>query len=309
VAVIDIGTNTLLLLVAEVEQRDNRLVLTAVRDTCEFGRLGQGLDKTGALAADAIERSLAIARRYRAVIDELKVDTVCAVGTQALREAGNASEFVAPAEKILGVPIEVIAGEREAELVFRAVSESFPELARFVIADVGGGSTEIIAAAGALTQVESFTSLPIGSVRLHERHLHADPPTPAQVQALVAGVDDALASVVATLPKGVCLVGTAGTATTIGSVELKLRSYDPDKIQGLRLPVEVVERQLARYLELTLGERRHMPGLPPERADVIAAGTAIYARLLHHLEASAFVISDRGVRWGLAYELAATGAQ
>lgn len=303
VAVIDIGTNTLLLLVAEVEEHEHRTGLRPIHDMCEFSRLGKGLDQTEELAGESIERSLSIAREYRRIMDELEVDMLGVVGTQALREARNAAAFVDPAEELLGQPIEVIAGEREAELVFRAVVESFPDLAgeRFVVADVGGGSTEVIAAAGDLPEVKMFTSLPMGSVRLHERHLRANPPTAEQVQALIADIDSGLAAL--DLPRGVPLVGTAGTATTIASVELKLRSYDPDRVQGLELPVEVVERQLARYLELTVEERRRMPGLPAQRADVIAAGTAIYARLLHRVSARGFRVSDRGVRWGLAYEL------
>lgn len=302
VAVIDIGTNTLLLLVAEVTAGAPRPMLEPVHDACRFGRLGKGLDRTGTLDPGAIERSLAIVREYRGVIDELGVDVLYAVGTQALREASNARAFVEPAQAILKVPIEVISGEREAALVHRAVAESFPELAGqlLVMADVGGGSTEIIVAeAGG---VRSFTSVPIGSVRLHERHLSSDPPAPTEVRALIADIDAVLAAL--ELPSRVCLVGTAGTATTIASVERRLRTYDPRLIQGMSLPALVVERQLARYLELSIDQRRLMPGLEPERADVIAAGVAIFARLLHRLAAPALLISDRGVRWGLAYELA-----
>jgi exopolyphosphatase/guanosine-5'-triphosphate,3'-diphosphate pyrophosphatase len=304
-AVIDIGTNTLLLLVVEAGEHDGRTALRVLHDACEFGRLGKGLDDTGALGQESIVRSLAIVREYRRIIDGLEVDRVCVVGTQALREAQNAGEFVEPAVAILGVPIEVIGGEREAELVFGAVKASFPDLADqvFAVADVGGGSTEIIVAADDGKTIASLISLPIGSVRLHERHLRSDPPAPAQVQALIADIDAALARVA--LPTGACLVGTAGTATTIASVAMKLRRHDPDRIQGFSMPVQAVERQLAGYLERTVEERRHMPGLPAQRADVIAAGTAIYARLLHRMQASSFRISDRGVRWGLAHELAA----
>ncbi|MCG8424701.1 MAG: Ppx/GppA family phosphatase [Proteobacteria bacterium] len=303
VAVIDIGTNTLLLLIAEPGNPNGSRGLRAVHEDCRFGRLGKGLDKTGALDSTTVERSLAILRDYRAIIDESQVAAVCAVGTQALREAHNAADFLGPAETILGASIDVIAGEREAQLVYRAVSESFPDLAAqtFAIADVGGGSTEIVVATP--TGVESFTSIPIGSVRLHERHLHSDPPMPEQVKALIADVDIALAQL--DLPHQVCLVGTAGTATSIASVELKLREYDTERVNGLVLPREVVERQLAQHLQLTVAERRRMPGLEPQRADVIAAGVTIFARLLARLDAPRFLISDRGIRWGLAHELAA----
>lgn len=301
-AVIDIGTNTLLLLVVEVDAA-NRASLRVLHDACRFGRLGQGLDRSGVLAAEAVERSLAILREYRAVIDDLGVTTVAAVGTQALREAANSDTFTAPATEILGAPIEIIAGRREAELVYRAVAASFPALAgtAFVVADVGGGSTEVIVTSPA--GVESFDSVPIGSVRLAERHLQSDPPAPAEVQALCADIDAMLARL--TLPSGARVVGTAGTATSIASVALALPTYDRAAVNGFTMPASAVAEQLERLLSLTVDERRALPGMEPQRADVIAAGVAIFARLLERVRAREFLVGDCGVRWGLAYELAA----
>jgi len=300
-AALDIGSNTLLLLIAEVGGGGK---LRAVRDECRFGRLGQGVDRSGRLAGEAVERSLAIAREYRQLIDQAGVARVVAVGTQALREAKNASEFVVPAEAILGARIEVVEGEREAALVYRSVVAAFPEMARgeLVVADVGGGSTEVIA--GRAGAVRSLVSLPIGSVRLTERHLHGDPATAEETQALLADIDRQLGRLDPALAGcGAALVGTAGTATTLASVEQKLRVYDADRVQGFRLSRAGVERQLARYLELTVAEKRHLPGLEPERADVIAAGAAIYARLAGYLAAPELVTSDRGVRWGALLEI------
>lgn len=300
IAAVDIGSNTLLLLVVE---RDAAGKLVAIRDECRFGRLGQGLDATGQLADAAIERSLAIAREYRAILDELKVDRIGIAGTEALRKAGNAERFVGPAETILGAPIEVVPGEREARLVHRAVAETFDDLAgaSMVIADVGGASTEVIVAIDGA--VESVVSLPIGAVRLSERHLTSDPPTAEQARALVADVDATLSRL--TLPQRVPLVATAGTATTLASVEQKLRVYAAERVNGFRLSPGTVDRLFARFLELTVAEKRHLPGLEPERADVIAGGAAIYARLCDRIRAPELIVSDRGLRWGLAYELAA----
>ena len=186
IAVIDIGTNTLLLLIAEVRARDGGVEFVAVHEACEVGRLGKGLDASGNLAPEAVARSLDIVRRFRQIMDQHAVSEVRAVGTQALREAGNAAEFVAPAVELLGGPIEIIAGEREAQLVYRAVAEGLPAVAgqRFVIADVGGGSTEVIVSSADGLAMDSFVSVPIGSVRMHERHLHDDPPTAEQIRAL-----------------------------------------------------------------------------------------------------------------------------
>jgi exopolyphosphatase / guanosine-5'-triphosphate,3'-diphosphate pyrophosphatase len=301
VAAVDIGSNTLLLLVAEASADGS---LRPLRDEVRFGRLSQGLDQSGLLAGEAIERSLAILSEYRQIMDADRVTRLAAVGTQALREAGNAGDFLDPAQEILGASIEVVDGEREAQLVYRSVVAAFPELAAgdLVVADVGGGSTEIIVGRGGA--LRSLVSLPIGAVRLSERHLHGDPPTPEETRALLADIDRHLARLDAELAGSPALVGTAGSAASLASVEQKLRAYDPDRVQGFRLGRAALERQLARYLELTVAEKRRMPGLEPQRADVIAAGAAIYARLLVRLDAAELITSDRGVRWGVALELA-----
>jgi exopolyphosphatase / guanosine-5'-triphosphate,3'-diphosphate pyrophosphatase len=298
-AAVDIGSNTLLLLVVEEEGGG----LRARRDLCRFGRLGQGLDESGVLADEAIARSLEIAREYRAVLDEeAPIEAVVALATQAVREASNAADFIGPAEEILGTAIQVVSGEREAALVFRSVVEAFPEIAagEVVVVDVGGASTELIIGQGG--QVKSLASLPIGAVRLSERHLKSDPASAEEARALIADIDRALAGL--RLPRGATLVGTAGTATTLASVAQNLRVYQADKVQGYRIGRAEVERQLARYLEMTVAEKRHMPGLEPQRADVIAAGAAIYARVASIMEASTIVTSDRGIRWGAVHELA-----
>lgn len=307
-AVIDIGTNTLLLLVAEVRQSEDGIDLVPVHEACEFGRLGKGLDASGNLDPGAVARSLDIVRGFRATMDELGVGQVSAVGTQALREADNAADFVTPAVDLLGAPIEIIAGEREAELVYRAVAAGLPAVRgeRFVIADVGGGSTEVIVSSADGRAMESFVSVPIGSVRMHERHLKTDPPTAEQVAGLMSDIDQVLSQLL--LPSGVRLVASAGTATTIAGIAQKLPAYDPARVHGYELPRGAVEQQLAKLLEMTVAERKVMPGLPTERADVIAAGVAIFTRLLHRLETDQLIVNDRGVRWGLAYEqLAPTG--
>lgn len=303
VAAIDIGSNTLLLLVADVDDDGG---LTAVLDEVRFGRLGQGLDDSGKLAGEAVDRSLKAAREFSGYIAELMPDRIGVVATEALRKADNAELFVEPAAKILGADIEIIAGEREAELVYVAASRSFPQLSSdtFVIADVGGASTEIIV--GESGAVKSFTSVPIGAVRLTERHLSSDPSTLDQHRALVADIDRELFAL--DLPAGATLVGTAGTATSLASVEQKLRVYDAEKVNGFRLAPGGVDRLLARFLELTVAEKRRLTGLEPQRADVIAGGAAIYSRLIHRMAAPAMIVSDRGLRWGLAYELASAAS-
>ncbi|MGE5181950.1 MAG: Ppx/GppA family phosphatase [Acidobacteriota bacterium] len=298
-AVIDIGTNTLLLLI--VDDRLQRVV-----DLCRFGRLGKGLDASGRLADDAIANSLAICREYRGVMDANRVARVSVIGTQALREAANAAAFVQPAEQILGAPIEIIAGAREAELAATAVARTFPELARepYVVVDVGGGSTELIAVEAG--RVASAVSVKIGAVRLTERHFHHDPPTAEERRALEDDVDRQLAPLA--LPRGVPIIATAGTATTMAAVKLALATYDPDAVTGLRLSPDAIAELYARLAAATVAERRATTGIEPQRADVIAAGVAIYARAVHRIAAPVVITCDRGIRWGLAYERAAQPA-
>lgn len=291
-AVIDIGTNTLLLLIVDAQLRP-------IADVCRFGRLGQGLDATGRLADEAIARSLEILREYRALIDEHRA-ALTVVATQAVREAANAAAFVRPAEDILGARIEVISGAREAELAFLAVARTFPELAGtpYLVVDVGGGSTELVATDG--ERVTASVSIPIGAVRLSERYLKHDPPKPDEVRALMTDVDARLAAL--DLPRGVPVVGTAGTATTIAAIAKGLTRHDPERVTGVRVAPMAVEAQLARMLTQTVAERRATRGIEPQRADVIAGGVAIYARILQRLDAPVLITCDRGIRWGLAYE-------
>lgn len=294
-AVIDIGTNTLLLLI--VDEQSRRIV-----DLCRFGRLGKGLDASGNLAPEAIAKSLDICREYRAVMTEHGVDVPHVIGTQALREAANARDFVGPAEDILGARIEIIGGEREAQLAYLSVARTFPELSgsSFVVVDVGGGSTEVITAGP--EGVVSAVSIPIGAVRLTERYLVSNPPAIGESLRLDDKIDRELASL--ELPAGVPVIGTAGTATTIAAFSLALATYDPDRVTGHRLTADEVRAIRQRLFAATTEQRLGMPGIEPQRADVIPGGVAIYDRIMQRIGAPVFIACDRGIRWGLVYELA-----
>jgi exopolyphosphatase/guanosine-5'-triphosphate,3'-diphosphate pyrophosphatase len=297
VATVDVGTNSILLLVVDLDGGAPRVLA----DRCRIERLGKGVDRTGALDDAAVARGLDAMREYGDAVRALGAERVAAVGTQALREATNGAAFLEPARELLGAPIEVISGRREAELAFLAVARSFPELlaGELVVCDVGGGSTEIIV--GRAGAIASLVSVPVGSVRMSERHLHGDPPTPGEAKAMIADIDGELAAV--DLPRGAPLVGIAGTVTTLAAVAIGLDPYDADRVQGMRLARGEVERQLARYLELPVDERRRVRGLDPKRADVIPAGAAVVARMMARVGAADIIVSDRGIRWGLAYEL------
>ncbi len=295
--VIDIGTNTLLLLVAE-RCADGKV--RALADVCRFGRLGQGLDASGRLHPDAIARCLVICRELRSLLDLHGVARTRVIATQAVREAENAAELTGPAAALLGAPVEVIDGPREAELAYQAQVRSLPAVAGapFVVADVGGGSTEIVVSDGA--RVQSAVSVPIGAVRLAERHLKSDPPTAAERAALDRDVDAHLAPL--TLPTRVPLVASAGTATNLAAADLGLDRYDPDRVHGHVMTPAALAGLTDRLWAATAAARRDLPGIEPQRADVIPAGAAIFARLAARLETPRVIASDRGIRWGLAYE-------
>lgn len=306
-AAIDIGTNAVLLLVAS---RDADGLLVAEHESCTITRLGQAVDREHNLARAAIERTLETLSELARVLERLRVgDARLAVGTSALRDAGNALDFIQPAEAILRCPIEVISGEREAQLVLAGVRGSFGELPeRTLLFDVGGGSTELILTGGA-TGILQLESLDLGAVRLTERHLGTEsPPSPA-------AIDEArrqIAIVLDRLPRSLAgdrrdvdhLIGIAGTVSTIAAVELSLIQYDTERVNGSWITKAQVREQTRRYAGLPLDLRREIVGLDPRRADVILAGTLVVAAVLEHFRQGRFRVCDRGVRWGLLQERA-----
>jgi exopolyphosphatase/guanosine-5'-triphosphate,3'-diphosphate pyrophosphatase len=299
VAAIDCGTNTILLLVAEKVGDE----LVAVEDRAEIVRLGEGLDRSGVLAEAAMARTLAVLEQYVERIAALSCSRVAAAATEAVRGAGNGADFIAAATAILGRVggrMDIIDGEREARLSWRAVQASFPSLAgpRTVL-DIGGGSTELLVGTN---EVEGVISLPIGSVRLTERHVHHDPPTEDERANVVATVDTALQQ--APAPEGT-LVGIAGTVTTLAAMAQSLTVYDGARVHGARLTRATVDAQVDMLGRTALADRRRTPGLDPKRADVIFAGAIILQRVMVRAGVDDLLVSDRGIRWGLAYELCA----
>jgi exopolyphosphatase/guanosine-5'-triphosphate,3'-diphosphate pyrophosphatase len=306
VAAIDIGTNSVLLVIAAAEAAGPHPLLERATIT----RMGEGVDKTRRLAPAAVERNLACLRAYA---DDLRAHgspPLDVVGTSALRDAQGAEAFLDEAERILGVRPRVIAGDEEARLTFRGALSGLDLSGKLLVFDVGGGSTELILgdapSAGAPAQAvapESRVSLNIGSVRLFERHVRTDPPTPSELASIEAQIAAELASAapLSRLAAGaaVTLVGVAGTVTTLKALELGLARYDAALVHGAVLTLSAVEMLCAKLAALTLDERKQLPGLEPKRADVIVAGALIVRDLLRRTGASQAIVSDRGVRFGL----------
>ena len=300
-ATIDVGTNTTLLLVARVSEGG---ALEVLDERAEITRLGRGIGAGGALGAEAIARTLAALTQFAALARRHGARIV-AVGTEALRRAPNASEFLAPAAGILGAPIEVIDGAREAALTFGAVRAAFPDVAEgdVVVVDIGGGSTEIVIARAGV--VSFRTSLPLGSVRLTERFVRRDPPGEDEVAAVAAAVDAAIADVPFVHGVG-RLVGVAGTVTSLAAMAQGLVSYDAARVHGYHLSADALGRQIDRLRAATEREREGMAGLDPRRADVILAGALILERIAKAMGVSEIRVSDHGIRWGLLHEAVAT---
>ena len=312
VAAIDCGTNSIRLLVADVDPAAGTLV--DLERSNEVVRLGQGVDRTGLLAPEALERTLAATRRYHEVCRRLGVEAVRFVATSATRDARNREDFVAGVRDALGVEPEVVAGDEEARLSFRGATGVLASRydGPFLVVDLGGGSTELVLGTDA---PEAAVSMDVGSVRLTERHLHDDPPTPAQVAAADADVRAALDDAAAVVPLGrtVTLVGLAGSVTTLTAHALGLDHYDRTRIDGAVLGVDDVLASCDDMLARTREQRAALPYLHPGRVDVIGAGALVWREVVRRVrdevaaaggELTHVVTSEHDILDGIAWSIA-----
>jgi exopolyphosphatase/guanosine-5'-triphosphate,3'-diphosphate pyrophosphatase len=304
VATIDIGTNTVLLLVAERDE-DGELLPVAERAT--ITRLGEGVDRTRRLSGEAIARTVACLEEYADVIRDLGAQRVAVVGTSAMRDAAGGEQLRSFVRDRLGVEARVVTGEEEARLTFRGALSGLPVDSSRAVAvfDIGGGSTEVVIGRTDATtsEIAYAVSFDVGSVRLSERHVAHDPPSRQELDDLAQAARTAFAPV-PPLPEARTPVGIAGTMTTLAAVSLALDPYDGARVHGHTMTKRELEDVVARLASMDLAARRRVTGMEPKRADVIVAGGVLALALLEHWRADAVVISDRGVRWGLAEELA-----
>jgi exopolyphosphatase/guanosine-5'-triphosphate,3'-diphosphate pyrophosphatase len=306
VAVVDIGTNSTRLLIAEVEH--GRVTEEHVRES-NVTRLGQGVDKTGELAPEAMSRVYAVLDRYCATIESHGVTATVAVLTSAVRDASNGGAFTETVRNHFGLDARTIPGEVEAELSFLgATSERPPSDDRIVVIDIGGGSTEFIVGRGGT--VEFFVSLQMGVVRMTERHLHDDPPAAEQIEALIA---DARSVIAAGIPddvrQGIAgAVAVAGTATSAAAMDLGLEPYDPDRVHGHVVTAEALNDLLGRLAAMTNDERREVPGLHPDRAVTIVAGVAMLRECAGAFGLDRVEVSEHDILRGAAISRAAEAA-
>jgi exopolyphosphatase/guanosine-5'-triphosphate,3'-diphosphate pyrophosphatase len=314
VAAIDCGTNSIRLLVADVTVReDGSRWLRDVHREMRVVRLGQGVDATGVLAPEALARTRAALVDYSAVLRRKGAERVRMVATSATRDAANRDEFFAMTKQILGTPAEVITGDEEARLSFiGAVSDLEPEDGPFLVADVGGGSTELVLGTwdGVSGDVEAARSVDIGCVRLTERCLHSDPPAPAEIDAAVAVTTDVLGAAFDAVPvaKARTWIGVAGTVTTLAAIAKDLPRYDPEETHLARLSLDQIRETTESLLSMTHEQRASIPSMHPGRVDVICGGALVVRTLAEQLAERAgiteLVTSEHDILDGIALSMA-----
>jgi exopolyphosphatase / guanosine-5'-triphosphate,3'-diphosphate pyrophosphatase len=299
VAAVDCGTNSIRLLVADVDGRSKVDVHREMRVV----RLGQGVDRTGELAPEALERTRLALVDYAETCRDLDVERVRMVATSATRDARNRSDFQAMVRDVLGVEPEVISGDEEAALSFDGATRGLdPTDGPFLVMDIGGGSTELVLGTG---EVEAARSVDVGCVRLTERHLVSDPPSGVEVAAAEADVDAALALVREVVPveKACTAVGLAGSVTTVAALALDLPAYDSDRIHLTRIPAADVRDVTDRLLAMTRAERAALPVMHPGRVDVIGAGALVLATLVDRLGLPEVLVSESDILDGIAWSI------
>ncbi len=302
VAGIDCGTNSVRLLVAEVD--DQRVLIERAR-LMRIVRLGEGVDRTGEFSAAALDRTFAALDEYASVLRAEGAEQVRFVATSASRDVSNRAEFVAGVLARIGVEPEVITGDEEAALSFAGALRGLPDrLVSYpvLVVDIGGGSTEFVL--GPHEPLASL-SIDIGCVRMTERHLVSDPPTPAEVRAAEIDIVAAISAVPAVVPisQAGCFVGLAGSVTTVAAMALDLDRYDPDVLHGSVISFADVDRVAARLIGMTRAERAALPYMHAGRVDVIAAGAMILRAAMAAGGFGEVIVSETDILDGIVYSL------
>jgi len=296
VASIDIGTNTILLLIAEVRKRK----LKTLFDTETIVRLGEGVQKNGIISEGAMQRGFQTLKGYLKRCQEMEVQNIFAVGTSALREAKNSGHFLKRVKEEFDISIDVISGEEEAHLSFLSVArDSKKSRENLLVVDVGGGSTEVILAKG--DEIIRWVSLPLGIVRFTERFLLSDPVKDEEYRTMVEEIRKQLPNF-PILENPISMVSIGGTGTALASVEQGLEKFMIERIHRFVLTREALRNQLSLYCSKTIEERQEMRGLPPSRADVILTGGTILYLIMEKFDFSSLMVNAHGVRYGLLYK-------
>jgi exopolyphosphatase/guanosine-5'-triphosphate,3'-diphosphate pyrophosphatase len=299
VAAVDCGTNSIRLLIADITGDNFKEVLR----TMEIVRLGQGVDQNKAFQPDAIDRTLNVVRLFKDQIASKGVEKIRFCATSATRDATNRNLFIDGVRDILGIEVEVIPGEEEAELSFIGATKELRQSdSPFLVVDIGGGSTEFVFGS---EKVDFAKSVNIGCVRMSERHLNTQPPSMAQIAQAIVDIDIAIAQAAAVVPitTAKTLVAVAGTATTVAAAALELNDYDRHMIHLSRISAINVHKVAASFQSMNKDQIASLGFMHPGRVDVITAGSLVLSRIMAATGASEFVASESDILDGMAWSL------
>ena len=302
VAAIDIGTNSTNLLVIDEHGR-------TIERVVNITRLGRGVDSSRRLADDAVDRTLACLAEYRKLLDRHRVAQTRVTATSAVRDASNRESFALRVRETTGCELELVSGEDEGRLAHRgALIDLDVPPGRHLVIDIGGGSTELVVGelVGGAPSMLASRSIDVGAVRLTERHLNNDPPRPEQLLNAIGDTHDLVDDVLREVPEfasATHLIGTSGTVLTVAAVEVGQRTFDPDALHGMQLTRAAVEDVFRTLATENLTDRKHNPGLPADRADVIVGGLCVLVALMRKWEAPHVTVSARNIMDGICAEL------
>ena len=294
VAVIDVGTNSTRLLVADVA--DGRVSPLERRSTVT--RLGRGVDLSGHLAHEAIEDVCTAIDGYVGILEELGAETVDAIATSAVRDADNGGAFIAELRERFALSARVLDGEEEARSTYLGATSESPPSEPTLVVDIGGGSTELIVGSGA--EISFHDSLQAGVVRHSERCISSDPPTAGELEALATDVRGLIEGSVGAGVEARHGIAVAGTPTSLAAVELELEPYDPKRVHGQVLALPSIQRMLSRLASVPLAERVQIPGLHPDRAATIVAGVVILVETMRAFDLEKITVSEHDILYGTA---------
>ncbi len=300
VAVIDIGTNSTRLLIADV---DGGSVYEIERRTT-VTNMGRGVDHTATICSDAVEDVCEAISGYKARYEEMGAERVMAIATSAVRDAANGDAFIAELRERFELDARILTGEEEAHLTYHGATAHRPTSGPTLVFDIGGGSTELIVGTG--REVGFYTSLQAGTIRHSERHLTSDPPDPHELEHLATDIRRLIEQATAAQPDGppVRALAVAGTPTSLAAIDQSLEPYDAGRVHGYRLGITRVQRMLSRLSSLPLAERLRVPGLHPGRAPTIVAGTVILVQVMRAFGLQEVEVSELDILHGSALSAA-----
>jgi exopolyphosphatase / guanosine-5'-triphosphate,3'-diphosphate pyrophosphatase len=301
VAVVDIGTNSTRLLIADVagagvEEVERRTTVT---------NMGRGVDHTGLICSEAVEDVCSVIADYKARYEEMGAERVLAIATSAVRDAANGEAFIAELRERFGLDARLLTGEEEAHLTYLGATAKRPEDGPTLVFDIGGGSTELVIGSG--SEVGFHVSLQAGTIRQSERHLTSDPPDTHELEDLAADIHNLIERAIAAQPdagRPVRAIAVAGTPTSLAAIDQELEPYDPGRVHGYRLGLRRIQRMLSRLSSLPLAERLRVPGLHPGRAPTIVAGTVILVQVMRAFSLQEIEVSELDILHGSALSAA-----